>query len=119
MELRASGLTWRAIAALLTRAGARRRDGRPISSDQIRGDATRLIRRRDARASSAPAVRSAVEPALKTERSGASSKQTRKTQSRSLRQEGVERPPAVNPRTILSKDVSSDDVAAALARIQK
>jgi len=39
-----SGLTWRSIAALLTRAGARRADGGVISADQLRVGCARLLR---------------------------------------------------------------------------
>jgi len=44
-KLRAtSGLTWRSMASLLTRAGARRADGGPISADQLRVGYARLMR---------------------------------------------------------------------------
>ena len=44
-KLRAtSGLTWRSMAALLARAGARRADGGPISADQLRVGYARLMR---------------------------------------------------------------------------
>ena len=46
--LRKDGLTWRAIAAILTRAGARRKDNLPISADQLRADVSRLLRHRQA-----------------------------------------------------------------------
>lgn len=39
-----SGLTWRSMAALLARAGARRADGEPISADQLRVGYARLTR---------------------------------------------------------------------------
>jgi hypothetical protein len=42
-ELRSLGMTWRGIAALLVRAGARRADGSPISADQIRVSHARLV----------------------------------------------------------------------------
>ena len=42
-ELRSLGMTWRGIAALLVRAGARRADGRLISADQIRVSHARLV----------------------------------------------------------------------------
>ncbi|MGP9813346.1 hypothetical protein ACTZWT_17710 [Rhodopseudomonas sp. NSM] len=45
-KLRAtSGLTWRSMAALLVRAGARRADGGLISADQLRVGYARLARR--------------------------------------------------------------------------
>ncbi|MEH2473758.1 hypothetical protein V1281_005056 [Nitrobacteraceae bacterium AZCC 2161] len=45
-KLRAtSGLTWRSMASLLARAGARRADGGPISADQLRVGYARLARR--------------------------------------------------------------------------
>lgn len=43
--LRARGLTWPAIANVLSSAGACRRDGRPISHDQLRADVPRLRRK--------------------------------------------------------------------------
>ena len=51
-SLRAAGLTWRAIAALLARAGGRRKDGKRISADQMRANVSRQLRRR-----SVPSVR--------------------------------------------------------------
>uniref|UniRef100_Q07SE5 Uncharacterized protein n=1 Tax=Rhodopseudomonas palustris (strain BisA53) TaxID=316055 RepID=Q07SE5_RHOP5 len=45
-KLRAtSGLTWRSMASLLARAGARRADGGLISADQLRVGYARLARR--------------------------------------------------------------------------
>jgi hypothetical protein len=45
-KLRAtSGLTWRSMASLLARAGARRADGGLITADQLRGGYARLARR--------------------------------------------------------------------------
>ena len=44
-KLRAtSGLTWRSLASLLARAGARRADGGLISADQLRVGYARLTR---------------------------------------------------------------------------
>ena len=44
-KLRAtSGLTWRSLASLLARAGARRADGGLISADQLRVGYARLAR---------------------------------------------------------------------------
>jgi len=48
-SLRAAGMTWRAIAALLARAGGRQRDGRPICADQMRANVSRQARRLAAR----------------------------------------------------------------------
>jgi hypothetical protein len=45
-ELRARlGMTWRGIASMLTRAGARRSDGGLISADQLRVSYARLSRK--------------------------------------------------------------------------
>lgn len=45
-ELRAKlGMTWRGIASMLTRAGARRSDGGLISADQLRVSHARLCRK--------------------------------------------------------------------------
>ena len=46
-SLRAAGLTWRAIAAFLARAGGRQRGGKLISADQLRAAVSRQLRRRD------------------------------------------------------------------------
>lgn len=43
--LRAKGMTWRAIANVLSRAGACRPDGSPISHDQLRADVARSRRK--------------------------------------------------------------------------
>ena len=59
-SLRAAGLTWRAIAALVARAGGRRRDGRPISADHMRADVSRQLRR----LSVAPQMEATKEPAF-------------------------------------------------------
>ena len=59
-SLRAAGLTWGAIGALVARAGGRRRDGRPISADQMRADVSRQLRR----LSVAPRIEATKEPAF-------------------------------------------------------
>lgn len=46
-SLRGAGLTWRAIAAILARSGARQRGGKPMSADQLRAGMSRQLRRRD------------------------------------------------------------------------
>jgi hypothetical protein len=119
MKLREAKLTWRSITAILTRGGARRNDGLPISFDQIKADATRLNRR--AQAASAEAVRATPNPppSPKLDRGQGVLQHKRKTRP------GAPRPaPAAQPRvqiseTASSKAVSSDDVAAAMARIRK
>jgi hypothetical protein len=45
-ELRKLGMTWRGIAGLLVRAGARRSNGNLISSDQLRVSFARLERKK-------------------------------------------------------------------------
>jgi hypothetical protein len=49
-----SGLTWRSIASLLTRAGARRADGSLISADQLRVGYARLVRHAEEAVDSPP-----------------------------------------------------------------
>jgi hypothetical protein len=44
-----SGLTWRSMASLLARAGARRADGGQISADQLRVSYARLMRQAEMR----------------------------------------------------------------------
>jgi len=115
-----SGLTWRSMASLLVRAGARRADGSPISADQLRVGYARLVRH-------------AEKPA---------SKPSRKTGPRSTRR-GVVQPvsaglseasrphrAAVLPAAVknassrpakssAAEDVSDEEIALALTRLTK
>jgi hypothetical protein len=109
-------LTWRAIASIMTRGGARRRDGRPISFDQLRADATRLNRRTAAATLPEPYTPPSSQTSRERDRGAKRSKRTGSPPQRD--KESV--PAAVsNQRTLTSKDISSGDVAAAMALIRK
>ena len=121
--LRARGLTWRAIAAIITKAGGRRANGRPISPDQLRADVSRLIKRQTRKTDvasimPAPPGRSLDEPAVAP-------------RTVSVRRPALSPPRATVAKTLLtqsappasmtsggSKDVSDSDIAAALARLK-
>ena len=133
--LRAMHLTWPAIAALVVRAGGRRRDGGPLSADQIRADVGRLLQRRDER-SSRPDERPAVQlqrPRDRPPQRGAEFKPQRASPRPSPAAPKKERvSPSPNIPTQQrpigdasindvrdSKDVTDADISAALKNIQK
>ena len=108
-ELRGLGMTWRGISQLLVRAGARRADDSLISSDQLRVAYARVRKKR------ASADRKPQRPAE------AESAQTT-----------VDAPPLVttlpptpesiapsDPAATGAQDVSSNEIEAALARLNK
>lgn len=117
-ELRAQGLTWSAIGAIIARAGARRANGRPISPDQLRANVARLLKRRTvgsagtsrmpSRANTQAAVRSSSAPLPPTYRPPA------------VGQGKAPRPvaPVSKPTNLNPKEISKDDIAAALSRIK-
>lgn len=121
--LRASGLTWRGIAAILTRAGGRRANGRPISPDQLRADLSRLAKRRAAATATPPlpsssSVLMTLPPSTPVEPRPPAQPQARSrpTATASLM------PPASQAPLIRSagaKEVSDTDIAAALARLKR
>ena len=107
-SLRDLGLTWQAIATMIARAGGSRSDGTPISAAQLRGDVARLTRRgmaaRPPPPASSPAPPRATRPiskAAKPKRERASSPYPSSHQQPS------------------DKDVSAQEIAAALNRINK
>lgn len=133
--LRAMHLTWPAIATLVVRAGGRRRDGGPISADQIRADVGRLLQRRNER-SSHPDEMLAAQPPPQRDRSlqrGAEYKAQRvgrPPNPAALKKERASPRPNVptQQRPIGdaliddvrgTKDVTDADISAALKKIQK
>ena len=106
LALRDQGLTWHAIEALIIRAGGRRKDGTPISGDQLRAAFARLSKRRIAvQVRPPPSARSKrIRPATK----GANP--------------SFEHRPTLPLRSMLDvldkKDVSTDEINAALLRIK-
>lgn len=118
----ASGMTWRSVASLLARAGARRADGSPISADQLRVGHARLVRHA-AKAVNGPPLRSPPlvdnQRVVRTEPSsvaelpksrpprGANSTAT-ETASPDLRSPSSDR-----------ENVSDDEIALALSRLTR
>ena len=109
VSLREQGLTWRALASLVARAGGRRKDGKLISGDQLRVVVSRHLSRRSALQAKSPAPVPRRRPGLKPVIRGASS--------------GIgsrpNRPSPVLPAAVDDKDLSDNEIAAALARIKK
>lgn len=117
-----SGLTWRSLSSLLSRAGVRRADGRLISLDQIRVSYARLTR--VASAKDARAVASSSEQpgrSIPQEKPSEPLAKARTPRLR-LRPDNTVRSAAVTTRLLSNIDddeVSSDDIAVALARLNK
>lgn len=66
-DLRNLGMTWRGIAGLLVRAGARRADGKLISSDQLRVSFARFSKNQTASGEKSPATRKARRARIATD----------------------------------------------------
>jgi hypothetical protein len=117
-SLRSSGLTWSAIASIIARAGGRRKNGRPISADQLRVDVTRLAKREALVKTARPS--SVLNTAIKVEGQPARSSTKGVSSRRVLHAEtspSLEKPFETAAR--LPKDISDAEIVAALARIQK
>ena len=117
-ELRTYGLTWSAVASIIARAGGRRASGRPISPDQLRANVARLRKRhtRDVTSPPWPRDQTIAHPPKKPR----SERDAPVTLLPAVRT-GEIRPsadPAVKRTSHISKDLSEDDIAAALSRIQ-
>lgn len=116
-ELRGQGLTWRSITNFLTRAGVRRKDKTPISPDQLRADFSRLsVRQMQPEMQprkSAP--RLSPKAVVRPENAAV---QTLPSQATDISNGGTESTSIIKSE-VTDKAVSSDDVIAALARIQK
>lgn len=121
--LRASGLTWRAIAAIIARAGGRRANGRPISPDQLRADVSRLVKRQAAAVctSALSPRRLSANSLVVSRQSEASILAPRPGRQRSKAAiasstQAVDPPVTIFPSG--AKDVSDTDVAAVLALLK-
>jgi hypothetical protein len=114
-----TGLTWSGIAALLVRAGARRSDGKLISADQIRVGFARISRMAD----SAPAPISATHtaPKLVPRQKPVASTNSRPRTARSDQIIASDTAASkTQPKEVTSKeDLSTDELTAALARLNK
>jgi len=111
--LRAMKLTWRSITAILLRAGVRRDDGQALSADQLRAEYSRCgAEREPTPARAGPRKRASSERGRMKARATAPAKPPGGTPSGSTAAAGTrEAKPS-------SKDVSDNELAAALAKIK-
>ena len=121
-KLRAtSGLTWRGITSLLTRAGARRADGGLVSADQLRVGYARLLRHGEKAATKpadAPLKRARTQRALKpVDRSLAGLSPTQPLLAQTGNRAAPQ--PDLSQSDPVRDDVSDDEIALALSRITK
>jgi hypothetical protein len=114
-----SGLTWRSLTSLLTRAGARRADGGLISADQLRVGHARLVRHAAKAPDELPAKGSPriarVKPGPKPAAEFPVS--PRPLAAVPLASDGGS--PEARPALIDREDVSDDEIALALSRLNK
>jgi hypothetical protein len=118
-----SGLTWRSLASLLIRAGARRVDGGLISADQLRVGHARLVRHAAKAADDLPAKdnplnardRRSVKPGPKSVAELPVSPRPRAAVP--MASEDVS--PKARAASIDREDVSDDEIALALSRLTK
>ncbi len=117
-ELRAQGLTWSAIGSIIARAGARRANGRPISPDQLRANVARLLKRRTVGATgvSRTPSRASTQAAMKPSNAMAPPAY----RPPAVRQANAPSPagPVSKPTNLNPKEISKDEIAAALSRIK-
>lgn len=103
-----SRMRWRGIANILTQAGVRREDGEsPLSEDQLRASRSRMRRR----------TRAACE--IKSSPSDAMPGFTSNVQSKARVTLGPLPTPKQVRTTLHAKDVSDDEIATALRRINR
>lgn len=121
----ASGLTWRSMASLLVRAGARRTNGGLISADQLRVGYARLVRHGEEAADS-PLAKAEVNAPAALRQSVArpsSGNSTGRTTSRRAVPALAALPAneaSHGSKTIsVGDDVSDDEIGLALARLHK
>jgi hypothetical protein len=114
-----TGLTWNGIAALLVRAGARRSDGTLISADQIRVGYARMSRTIDGAPEPIHAAQTA--PKLVPRQKPVASTNSRPKTARpdQIIVSGTTASKATPKEVILKEDLSTDELTAALARLNK
>jgi hypothetical protein len=110
-ELRGLGMTWRGIAQLLVRAGARRADGSLISSDQLRVSYARVGDKRDATYQK-PKRSPAKQPFRATT-------DAPPLAAADVAQDQKCRPTVDRERPLADKDVSGSEIDLALSRLSK
>lgn len=113
-----TGLTWNGIASLLIRAGARRSDGKLISADQIRVGYARIARAADGAPTpvsvthTAPKLVPRQKPVTPT-----NSRPKAVTPEQIIVSDiAVSKP---QPKELAKEDLSTDELTAALARLNK
>lgn len=110
-ELRKLSMTWRGIAGLLARAGARRADGRLLSSDQLRMSYARIGVKRDS-ANQQPTRPSAVQPSR-------TMTDAPPLAAADVEQEHKRHSTADRKQPLNDKDVSGSEIEAALSRLSR
>lgn len=118
-----SGLTWRSLASLLIRAGARRADGGLISADQLRVGHARLVRHAAKVADDLPTKgnplnardRRSVKPGPAPVTELPVSRRT----PAAVPMAGDRVLPKARPALMDREDVSDDEIALALSRLTK
>jgi len=116
-----SGLTWRGITSLLTRAGARRADGGLISADQLRVGYARLVRHAEEAVDSPPpkaVSRSTRGNGVRSRPTAVAQLETSEPPSRPLTAVRQASPQLDKPSSD-SEEVSEDEIALALGRLTK
>jgi hypothetical protein len=121
-KLRAtSGLTWRGITSLLTRAGARRADGGLISPDQLRVGYARLVRHAEEAVDSPPpkaASKGTRRNGVRSRPAAVAQLETSEQPSRPLTTVRQTSPQLDKPSSD-SEEVSEDEITLALRRLTK
>jgi hypothetical protein len=117
-----SGLTWRSLASLVTRAGARRADGSMISADQLRVGHARLVRHAAKAAEIAPikgSPRSKDRRVAKPEPSSVIDLPMPRPRVAANLTAAESVSPKPKPASTNREDVSDDEIALALSRLTK
>ena len=122
-QLRSSSkLTWRSIASLLARAGARRSDGTLISADQLRVGYARLVRQAedavDSPSHRAISRRAPERKSVRPRPPAVAQLETSAQQSLPLTTVRQSSPQSDKP-SFNSEEVSEDEIALALSRLTK
>jgi hypothetical protein len=114
-----SRLTWRSIASLLTRAGARRSNGTLISADQLRVGYARLVRQADDPVDSPPPKgRTRGRNDVRSRPPAVAQLEASEQPSLPLANVRQNSPQSDKPSSD-SEEVSEDEIALALSRLTK
>jgi hypothetical protein len=116
----ASGLTWRGMASLLVRAGARRADGGVISPDQLRVGFARLtFKASEEKEMIAARAEARLDgPVTRTQRDAPHHARKPKAKTRGSQAPAITRE-TIGAATLNREDISIDEIAVALERLKK